>query len=158
MFQTNVVEEIKTQFRVPHFFFENRAIYEIMRKNMVEPITTQNTIWRMRIACCIPKVTKTHSEYVILIAFPLQQWLHERASMLRCSTLLVVHITQRRRPIRSYTPAIFRNSSTYGPSPTVCSLNLYSGLSYERGRHCASIHVKQRASTVRRPLCTGIKI
>jgi len=24
----------------------------------------------------------THSEYVILIAFPLQQWLHERASML----------------------------------------------------------------------------
>ena len=25
----------------------------------------------------------THSEYVILIAFPLQQWLHERASVLR---------------------------------------------------------------------------
>ena len=29
----------------------------------------------------------THSEYVIFIAFPLQQWLHERASMLRYSTL-----------------------------------------------------------------------
>jgi hypothetical protein len=26
---------------------------------------------------------KTHLEYVILIAFPLQQWLHERASILR---------------------------------------------------------------------------
>ena len=25
----------------------------------------------------------THSEYVELIAFPLQQWLHEHASMLR---------------------------------------------------------------------------
>ena len=25
----------------------------------------------------------THSEYVIFIDFPLQQWLHERASMLR---------------------------------------------------------------------------
>ena len=26
---------------------------------------------------------QTHSEYVIRIAFPLQQWLHERASVLR---------------------------------------------------------------------------
>ena len=40
------------------------------------------TIRRMRIACWIPKVTNLHSEYVVLIAFPLQQWLHERASML----------------------------------------------------------------------------
>jgi hypothetical protein len=40
-------------------------------------------IWRMRIACWIPKATNTHSKYVILTAFQLQQWLHERASMLR---------------------------------------------------------------------------
>jgi len=40
-------------------------------------------IWRMRAACWIPKVTNTHSEYIILIAFPLQQWLHERSSVLR---------------------------------------------------------------------------
>jgi hypothetical protein len=45
------------------------------------------TIWRMRIACWIPQTTDTHSEYVILIAFPLQQWLHERASMLHNSIL-----------------------------------------------------------------------
>jgi len=31
----------------------------------------------------MPKATNTHSEYVILIAFPRQQWLHERASVLR---------------------------------------------------------------------------
>ena len=37
----------------------------------------------MRIACWIPMARNTHSEYVILIAFPLQQWLLERASMLR---------------------------------------------------------------------------
>ena len=37
----------------------------------------------MRIARWIPKATDTHSEYVILIAFPLQQWLQERESMLR---------------------------------------------------------------------------
>jgi len=43
------------------------------------------TIWCMRFAFWIPKATYTYSEYVILIAFPLQQWLHERASMLRCT-------------------------------------------------------------------------
>jgi len=38
-------------------------------------------IWRMRVACWISKTVNTHSEYVIIIPFPLQQWLHERASM-----------------------------------------------------------------------------
>jgi len=37
----------------------------------------------MRIACWIPKATNTHSQYIILIAFPLQQWLQESASVLR---------------------------------------------------------------------------
>jgi hypothetical protein len=37
----------------------------------------------MRIAYRIPKATNTNSEYVIPIVFPLQQWLHERASLLR---------------------------------------------------------------------------
>jgi hypothetical protein len=40
------------------------------------------TIWRMRIACWIPKATDTHSEYIILIVFPWQQWSRERASVL----------------------------------------------------------------------------
>jgi hypothetical protein len=38
---------------------------------------------RMRISCWVPKSTIRHSEYVILFAFPLQQWMHERASLLR---------------------------------------------------------------------------
>ena len=38
---------------------------------------------RMRIACCIPNATDTQSQYVILTAFPVQQWLHKRASVLR---------------------------------------------------------------------------
>jgi hypothetical protein len=42
------------------------------------------TIWRIRIKCWIPKVKNTHSEYAIFIAFPLQQWFHERAAVLRC--------------------------------------------------------------------------
>jgi len=40
------------------------------------------TIWQLPTACWIPKATRRYSEYVILIAL-LQQWLHERASMLR---------------------------------------------------------------------------
>jgi len=50
---------------------------------MVEPDMPLMTVWRMLIACRIPKATNTHIEYVILVAFPLQQWLHERASTLR---------------------------------------------------------------------------
>ena len=33
--------------------------------------------------CWIPKATDTHSAYVMVIAFPLQQWLHKRAPLLR---------------------------------------------------------------------------
>jgi len=40
------------------------------------------TIWRMRIECWIPKAIDTHSECVKLITFPLQQWQHERSSVL----------------------------------------------------------------------------
>jgi hypothetical protein len=42
-----------------------------------------NIIRRMRLACWITKATDTHSEYVILVAFPRQQWLRKRASVLR---------------------------------------------------------------------------
>ena len=48
----------------------------------VEPDGPQMTIWCMRIIYWIQKSTNTHSEYIILIAFPLQQWLQERVSML----------------------------------------------------------------------------
>ena len=41
------------------------------------------TIWRMRIAYWITKARDTHSEYVILIALPLQQWLYEHPFLLR---------------------------------------------------------------------------
>jgi hypothetical protein len=84
MFQIKVIEEIKTHILCSVTFFpENRAVYEKIWKNIVEWGKPQMTIWRKRIACWIPKATNTHSRYAILITFPLQQWLHERASMLR---------------------------------------------------------------------------
>ena len=57
------------------------------------------TIWRMRIACWIIEAVDTHSEYVILIAFPLQQWLHERALLFHYTfTDCLVHILTWRHP------------------------------------------------------------
>ena len=46
-------------------------------------VTDENITRRMRFACWMTKATNTYSEYVILIAFPRQEWLRERSSMLR---------------------------------------------------------------------------
>jgi hypothetical protein len=81
IFQPKVVENIKTHILCSLALFENSTIYEIIWKNSVPPDRPQ--IMRMHIACWITRATDTHSEYVILIGFPLQQWLRERASMLR---------------------------------------------------------------------------
>ena len=86
MLQKKGVEKIKTHifmFSKFFFFFENGIVYEIMWKNKVEPEKPLTTIWPMRVAYCILKVTDKHSEYVIIIGFPLLQWLHERVSMSR---------------------------------------------------------------------------
>ena len=53
---------------------------------MVEP-DRPLTVRRTRTACWIPKATDTHSQYTTLIAFPLEQWLHERASLLRYTSI-----------------------------------------------------------------------
>jgi hypothetical protein len=39
-------------------------------------------IWPMHIGICVPGATNTHSVCVILIVFPLQEWLDEDASLL----------------------------------------------------------------------------
>jgi hypothetical protein len=81
MFQTDVVEKMNMAIlcSIRFFFSEYRAVYAIMWKNIVERGRPQITIWRMRIACWISKAANTHSEYVIIIAFLLQQRLHEHA-------------------------------------------------------------------------------
>jgi hypothetical protein len=65
------------------FFFRKSCRLWNNWKDIVEPDRTQMTIWGMPLSCWIPTGTNTHSEYVILTAFPHQQWLHERALMLR---------------------------------------------------------------------------
>jgi hypothetical protein len=53
-------------------------------ENVVEPDRPQMTIWNMRFACWITEATNTQSQYVILIAFPLQQWLHRSHTYIAC--------------------------------------------------------------------------
>jgi len=62
---------------------------------------TDDDIQRMRISCLIPKATNTHSEYVILIAFPLrytyiaslvQNHINPWASSWRQAVILVYYV------------------------------------------------------------------
>ena len=46
-----------------------------MWKNTVQPSRPQKTIWPMRVTCWIPKATNTRSDYAVLTASALQQWL-----------------------------------------------------------------------------------
>ena len=74
------------------FFASKIVLLRDNVENTVEPGGPQMTIWRMRVACWLPKATNTHPQYVILIAFPLQQCLQERPSVLRYTYLAcVVH-------------------------------------------------------------------
>jgi hypothetical protein len=65
--------ENQTQVGFQYFFLlENRNVCEKMWENTVEPGRTQMTILRMRIICCVPQATDTHSEYAKFNTFPLQ--------------------------------------------------------------------------------------
>jgi hypothetical protein len=66
------------------FIAKSLSVYEIIWKKKNIVIRTGHvTIRRMRTACWIPTAANVHSEYVIIIAFPLQQWSSERASLFR---------------------------------------------------------------------------
>ena len=56
--------------------------------------TDGNIIRRMRFACWVTTAADTHSEYVTLNAFARQQWLGERASVLRFPYIACLVITE----------------------------------------------------------------
>jgi hypothetical protein len=71
MFQTDV-QEIKTHSLCSITFRKSYRLWDNVEKNIAERGRPQTTILRMRIACWIPKAADAHSEYVIIIAFPLK--------------------------------------------------------------------------------------
>ena len=83
----NICKENRNTCYVQYFSFWKSCFYGIMCKNTVEKGTTQMTKWRNHIACWITNATNTHTGYIILIASPLQWWLHECTSIL-CYTYI----------------------------------------------------------------------
>jgi len=87
----NVSDKSCTEKQTTHFMFNNFFLPNIVpffwdnvdKFGRVRQTTDDNMIGRMRNACWITKATNALSEYVIFFAFPLQQWLRERASVLR---------------------------------------------------------------------------
>ena len=70
---------------VEHLFSKNLIVYDIVWKNIAQPDRPQmtNITLHMQFACWKTSTTDTHSEYVVLIAFPHKQWLRESAAMLQ---------------------------------------------------------------------------
>ena len=102
----NVSDKSCTQNQNTHFMFnnfsQNRAVWDNVEKyGTAGQATDDNIIRRMRFACWITKATDTHSEYVILIAFPRQQRLCERAWLLRYTYIacLLVFMTSPTPPL-----------------------------------------------------------
>jgi len=93
------VEKIKTHILRSVIFFppENRAVYEIMWKKYCR----QYGACKMHAGYVRLQI---HSGCFILISFPLQQWLHERASILRYTTLPVFLCYRLVSTLREYLP------------------------------------------------------
>jgi len=94
-------------------FIENRAVYEIMWKNIAKPERPQTKIWRVRIACCISRATDTHSECVI-------QFVHCNngcMNVLQCYVIRTLPVLIHRTWIHSGTSAM-----------KIASPNIYRGI------------------------------
>jgi hypothetical protein len=79
-------ENQNTHFMFNNFFFFRKScrLWDNVEKyGTARQYTDGNIIRRMRFVCWTTKATDTNSEYTILVAFPRQQWLRERASTLR---------------------------------------------------------------------------
>jgi hypothetical protein len=87
MVQTKIVEKIKTHILCQTTFSKKSCCLCDVEKYCRARQATDNTT--MCITCWIPKVTNKHSEYVMLIPFPLQQTLHEHAKCYGICTMPV---------------------------------------------------------------------
>ena len=71
MFQTKVVEQIKTHILCTITFFDNFTVYEKMWENTVERGRSHdNIIWRMRIECWVTKARiRTYARIIEYVFF-----------------------------------------------------------------------------------------
>jgi len=67
----------------------------VEKYSTAEQATDDDIIRHMRFASWIFKATDAHSEYIILIVFPLQQWFYERDTTLRYTCIgFLVHFSE----------------------------------------------------------------
>jgi hypothetical protein len=91
----NVSDKIYTENQNVYFTFNNFFFRKLchLRDNVKKVSARQakddNIIWHMYFAWWITKATNTHSECIILIPFPQQQWVYIRAWIL-CHTYTTV--------------------------------------------------------------------
>jgi hypothetical protein len=90
MFQTKFAEETETRILRSIIFSQEscRLRDNVVKYSRAGQTTDNNIIRHMRSESRITKATAIHSEYGILIAFTWQQWLRERATMLRSAYTL----------------------------------------------------------------------
>jgi hypothetical protein len=98
----NILNKLRRKNQNTHFMVKNVFRKSCRLWDNVENFDTArqaadySLIQRMRIVCWVPRATNTHSEYVMLLAFPSSQRLRERASELRY-TYIVCLATRHRR-------------------------------------------------------------
>jgi hypothetical protein len=63
------------------FFLRKLCLFEITRKNMVLTGSLQVIIWRMSIACWLPRATNPLSKYVTVISFALWRRLWQKCDL-----------------------------------------------------------------------------
>ena len=80
---SNNLEKIKMNFLCTTTFSQKLcSLSDIVEKyDRTRQATDDNIIGRMRVGFWITKATNTHSENLIFLAFPQQQWLNERPPM-----------------------------------------------------------------------------
>jgi len=82
MFQTTFIEKTKTRFMFNNFF-QTMPFVTCGQHCRDGEVANDSVMRHIRFACWVTKATETNSEYIISIAFPHQQRLRERASILR---------------------------------------------------------------------------
>jgi hypothetical protein len=108
------VETIKTRvlYSIPSFRKSCRLWDNVEKLCRARQATDDNITRRKRFACWIPKAIDTPSEYVILTAFPRQQWFRGHASMLRLCVHCLSCLVQSVQIDPGAKPAHFLSKST----------------------------------------------
>ena len=124
MFQTQVAEKIKTRILCSIIFFSRKlcSLWDNVEKHgKAEQATYDNIMRSMRFAWWITRIhthTHTHRESIILIGFARQQWLCERAWVLRYTyrqVLLTSSLLEDEYPASRPSRFTFRESASLFP-------------------------------------------